>query len=163
MQYWALPEFLCKAAPFASELSYSVSIFTLVAMSINRYHIIFHPFKAKLSRKQCLTIFSLIWIMSLSISSIHLYNYNVKKVNLTKSNDIVQVSRCIIKSSLLFEYHRISLVIVQYVVPLIILCFTYSCIGWHIYWKRPTGFMKRTNQVFYSFEKNRRKVLILKI
>jgi leucokinin receptor len=39
LQRWDLPEFMCKFCPFAQILSVNVSIFTLVAISLDRYKI----------------------------------------------------------------------------------------------------------------------------
>jgi hypothetical protein len=134
-------------------------------MSIDRYHIIFYSFKRfqkKLTSKQCFIIISIIWILSLLISSVHLFNNSIQKFYVLRSNKIVELSRCLTNNLSIFEYYKIILVIIQYVIPVIILCYTYSCIGLHIYFftSPPSSLMKRTNQMFYRFERSRRKVLL---
>lgn len=117
---------MCKIAPFAATLSVNISIITLVALSIDRYYVILHPFKAKLRFKSCFIIVIFIWLFSFAFSSLHLYNFQI--------NEFDTHIRCLpSQNPVYFEYHSIVLVFIQYVIPFIIISFTYTHIGIHIY------------------------------
>jgi leucokinin receptor len=125
LQYWVLPQVLCKIAPFASTLSVNVSIFTLVAISLDRYHAILYPFKPKLRVKSCYIIITAIWLISLLLSSFHLY-----------INDVVD-NRCLPLQPELYEKFLLFLTILQYIIPFVIISFAYFRIGFNIYFDKP--------------------------
>lgn len=69
-----------------------------------------------------------------------------------KSNASVELPRCSIKDKTLFKYHKISVVLIQYVIPFVILSFTYFRIGYSIHY----GIV--IEDANHKQEKNRRKV-----
>lgn len=137
---------MCKVAPFATTLSVNVSIFTLVAISLDRYYVILYPLKPKLRVKQCFKILIFIWIKAVLLSSLHLYNYYVKD---NKPNEL---PRCEHVSFSLFKYHVLILVLIQYVLPFFIISFTYFRIGYHIYYDTSPDAANKIQ------EQNKRKV-----
>jgi hypothetical protein len=136
---------MCKVAPFATTLSVNVSIFTLVAISLDRYYVILYPLKPKLRSKQCFSILALIWITALLLSSLNLYHYYVDE----KDNER---PRCEIINFTIFKFHVITLVFIQYVIPFILISYTYFRIGYHIY------FNVSPDSVNINQDKNKRKV-----
>ena len=71
-----------------------------------------------------------------------------------KSNESIELARCSVKNGVLYKYHKISVVLIQYIIPFIILCFTYFRIGYYI---RYVNTIETTNN--QKQEKNRRKVV----
>ena len=140
---------MCKVAPFSSTLSVNVSILTLVAISLDRYYVILHPFKPKLRVKQCFIILICIWIAAFALSAFHLYTFRIYVYGdrLECAPDLEP------KMFLLFKYHTIFLVVVQYLIPFVIISLTYFRIGYHIY------FDDSPNSVTKNQEKNKRKVI----
>ena len=137
---------MCKVAPFSSTLSVNVSILTLVAISLDRYYVILHPFKPKLRVRQCFIILVCIWIAAFVLSAFHLYTFRIHEFRdrLECGADLSMIK--------LFEYHTIFLVVVQYLIPFVIITLTYFRIGYHIY------FDDSPNSVTKNQEKNKRKV-----
>lgn len=125
LQRWIFPDVMCKIAPFASTLSANVNITTLVAISLDRYHVILHPLEQKLSKKQCIYIILMIWFVSVSMSVGKLFNYTVFY--------FIDQKQCGPESDTLFKYEIIILAILQYIVPFFIISFTYFKIGYNIY------------------------------
>ena len=145
MQKWIFPDIFCKIAPFASTLSVNVSIITLVAISLDRYHVILFPLKPKLRMKQCAYILVLIWIISIGLSSVKLLNFSV---SLTEMGHRI----C---TPLNFYIHRcetIFLVISQFLVPVIIISFAYFRIVHHMY------FSECPNSTTKNQKTNKKKV-----
>jgi hypothetical protein len=133
---------MCKVAPFAATLSVNVSIFTLVAISLDRYYVILYPFRPKMSLTHCYSIIFIIWIAAITISSVNLFNYLV-----------TPDQQCLPNYLALFEWHSVFLVFIQYLVPFLIITFTYFRIGYHIY------FDDSPNSVTKNQGKNKKKVL----
>ena len=147
LQRWIFPRILCKIAPFAATLSVNVSILTLVAISIDRYHVILYPFKQKLRMKQCYFIIIFIWLISLLLSIIKLLNFNSQQ-DLNKN-----VLICGPTDILIHKYETIILIIIQYIIPFILILFTYSRIGFHIYYD------DSPNSVTNNQSQNKKKVI----
>ncbi|KAK6173960.1 hypothetical protein SNE40_017326 [Patella caerulea] len=76
---WVYGEIMCKVTPFLQGTAVSVSVFSMLAISINRYFAIHIPLKAKLifSRQNVAIIIVLIWIASFGAISPLLFVNNV--------------------------------------------------------------------------------------
>ncbi|UXI14324.1 neuropeptide GPCR A24 [Sarcoptes scabiei] len=59
---WPFGELYCKVTNFIAILSVAASVFTLVAISIDRYLAIVHPLRPRMSRKTTVNIIVMIWI-----------------------------------------------------------------------------------------------------
>lgn len=128
----------------------NVSIITLVVVSIERYYVILYPFQAQLRFKYCMLLIVLIWIISILMSSLHLYNF---EINTFDSN-----IRCLpSKNPVLYEYHTIFLVFSQYFIPFIIITFTYTRIAYHLFTD------DSPSSITQNQEQNKRKVSYFQI
>uniref|UniRef100_T1IKZ7 G-protein coupled receptors family 1 profile domain-containing protein n=1 Tax=Strigamia maritima TaxID=126957 RepID=T1IKZ7_STRMM len=65
---WPFGHALCKITNFSSVLSIAASVFTLVAISVDRYIAIMSPLKPRMSRMTTITIVLCIWILSALLS-----------------------------------------------------------------------------------------------
>lgn len=79
LQKWIFPRIACKIAPFAATLSVNVSILTLVAISLDRYHEILSPANSKKTNHETM----------LQNHHIHL-----DSVNHVERGQVVQLHRC---------------------------------------------------------------------
>ena len=61
---WPFGPVMCKAVSFFQSVSVSVSIFTLVAISMERYMAIIHPLRPRLGSIGTLVVIGFIWICS---------------------------------------------------------------------------------------------------
>ena len=147
LQKWIFPRIMCKIAPFASTLSVNVSIFTLIAISLDRYRYVFYPFNRKLKMNGCIKILLIIWFISIILSLVKLFNFDVE-------NDIENnVLTCGPLNKNLHKYETILIVIIQYFGPSILLSFIYIRIGCRFIQNKfvikPTrNSVRRKNQVY---------------
>jgi hypothetical protein len=148
LQRWIFPSILCKIAPFAATLCINVSIFTLVAISIERYRVILYPFNEKLTIKQCYTIIVLIWLISDILGLVKMYNYN------TEFDSDKKVTICGPSYLNLHKYETIFLLVIQYLIPFILILFSYVSIGVHIYTHHSPSSVTKINKI------NRKKVYL---
>ncbi|OXA57810.1 neuropeptide FF receptor 2 [Folsomia candida] len=72
---WLFGDFICKASHYMQGVAVGASVFTLTAMSLDRYLAIRHPLKRKnfVTKKLTLKVIFFIWVISLSMFSPILY------------------------------------------------------------------------------------------
>jgi hypothetical protein len=117
-------------APFASNLSVNVSVYTLCIISLDRYHVIMHPFKEKLSKSHCVIILIAVWIVSFGLSFFRFTNFHVYL------NSDSNIFECAPKSIEYHSYETILLVFTQYIIPFLIISITYFRIAYHLKFDR---------------------------
>ena len=66
--YWILGKFLCHLVPFSMSISVYVSTLTSLAIAVDRYFVIVHPFKPRMKLFVCILLIGVVWIVSISIS-----------------------------------------------------------------------------------------------
>ncbi|CAF0841717.1 unnamed protein product [Adineta steineri] len=160
LQKWVLPHFLCKLAPFVQILSIDVSIYTLVAVSLDRYHVMLHPLKPKLSTKSAFIIFFIIWLIALGSSIPSLFFYNVSFTDeygyqCLPNNDQQKQDNSTIKSYDINKIYIVYNIYSQYIIPFIIISCAYFRIASHLYFSKPVGQTKHQEVI----ARNKRKVL----
>lgn len=162
LQKWVLPHFLCKLAPFVQILSVDVSIYTLVAVSLDRYHVMLHPLKPKLSTKAAFLIFLVIWFIALASSTPSLLFYNVYFKQdfgyqcLPYTHEL-QEQHYVNGTTPPYDIHKIYIVYniySQYLIPFIIISCAYFRIASHLYFSKPVGQTKHQEVI----ARNKRKV-----
>lgn len=58
---WVLGSTICKLVPYLQGVSVCASVYTLVAVAVERYRSISSPWRRRLSSRCCRTIIGLIW------------------------------------------------------------------------------------------------------
>ncbi|XP_052268702.1 RYamide receptor-like [Dreissena polymorpha] len=134
LNYWPFGEVLCPAVLYIQTVAVFLSAYTLVAMSIDRYIVIVHPFKPRISIKQTvLTIFA-IWVVSFAIPLPTYYKSSV----IYHSNTSGQCREDWGNNTHQYTY-GLLLMVLHYFAPLILLLFCYSRIGYTIWVKNIDG------------------------
>ncbi|XP_032873829.1 neuropeptide FF receptor 2 [Amblyraja radiata] len=64
---WPFGNFVCKMSGLIQGISVSASVFTLVAIAVDRFRCIVYPFKQKLNMTVAAIIISVIWVLAVSI------------------------------------------------------------------------------------------------
>jgi hypothetical protein len=118
---------MCKIAPFAATLSVNVSVYTLVLISLDRFLHLVYPFKSNLKTNQIYIILAILWTFSLLLSLIKLINFKTYYIDI---NEDVMI--CGPVDYNIHKIETITLIIIQYVIPFIIISFTYSYIACRI-------------------------------
>jgi hypothetical protein len=164
LQYWPWSPVLCKLAPFASTLNINVSVLTLAAISLDRFKVIFYPLKPKLRFKHFICIISVIWIVSILISSFNLFTYEKRfpsswLANTSRLDDTPYDPSefvCDVVNLTLFKYFLAIEVFIQFVLPLAIITFSVLAIYYKIYLQK-REYADTLNQSTRRI-KNRKKV-----
>uniref|UniRef100_A0A6I8PEE6 Neuropeptide FF receptor 1 n=1 Tax=Ornithorhynchus anatinus TaxID=9258 RepID=A0A6I8PEE6_ORNAN len=64
---WPFDNVMCKMSGLVQGMSVSASVFTLVAIAVERFRCIVHPFRQKLTPKEALVTIVVIWALALAI------------------------------------------------------------------------------------------------
>nr|XP_021145816.1 neuropeptide FF receptor 2 isoform X2 [Columba livia] len=63
---WPFGSLVCKMSGMVQGISVSASVFTLVAIAVNRFRCIVHPFKQKMTISTAVIIIAVIWILAIA-------------------------------------------------------------------------------------------------
>ena len=131
LQKWLLPNFMCSFCPTVQVVSLNLSIFTLVALSIDRHQAITQPFKPRLTKKAGIVIIFFIWIISVTtaVPTFMAFTVVMQEASRSTSNDsqLDLVPVCApygLEQDFVLMYNHL-LVCLQYVVPIIIISIAY--------------------------------------
>lgn len=77
LQKWLLPQFMCSFCPTVQNVSLNLSIFTLVALSLDRHRAVTQPLKPRITKKTGAFIILFIWFISILTSIPTLFAFQV--------------------------------------------------------------------------------------
>ncbi|KAH8306408.1 hypothetical protein KR018_010752, partial [Drosophila ironensis] len=140
LNYWPFGIALCHFVNYSQAVSVLVSAYTLVAISIDRYIAIMWPLRPRITKRYAKFIIGGVWFIALATAF-----------------PIPVVSRLVLPGSPWHEkcekyicremwpsrnqeyYYTLALFTLQFVVPLVVLIFTYTRIAIAVWGKRPPG------------------------
>lgn len=125
LQRWVFSDFMCNVAPFVKILSVNVSVLTLTLIAIDRYMAVIHPLHAGFRKRVAVVVLLVIWLIStLSALPVAFY-YTIQ--NMFRIKDIEERKRCVVKwpSENIRTYYCSYLILLQYLVPLSVITFSY--------------------------------------
>ncbi|XP_067616737.1 tachykinin-like peptides receptor 99D isoform X2 [Eurosta solidaginis] len=139
---WPFGEVYCKISQFIATLSISASVFTLMAISIDRYIAIMKPLEPRMSKECNLGIAALIWAASSTISCPMLFFFTTGEVKLKDGIRIVCYTEWpdgpTNHSQLEYAYNIIFMLF-TYILPIILMTATYSRVGIKLWGSKAIG------------------------
>ena len=141
---WPFGTFMCKFTSFAQSVFVVCTVYTLIAMSIDRYVAIIHPLSQKLTRKQCRILIILLWTFSIIFSSPIFIDMSVRHTCFHRNfNDTIEYSQIICDSlglpSSLQTAYNVATITIIYLLPLCVLSIIYIRLGWQLHRSRAPG------------------------
>ncbi|XP_028028937.1 tachykinin-like peptides receptor 99D isoform X2 [Bombyx mandarina] len=140
---WPFGHFYCKFCQFIAVLSISASVFTLLAISVDRYVAIMSPLQPRLGKRATLGITAAIWAWSSFISSPNLIYFTTENVSLPDGT-----IRCVCyshwpdgmttRSRLEYAYNVLFMVL-TYFMPIIAMTYAYSRVGVELWGSQSIG------------------------
>ncbi|XP_035216198.1 tachykinin-like peptides receptor 99D [Stegodyphus dumicola] len=141
--HWPFGEAYCKISNFIAIVSVAASVFTLMAISIDRYMAIMHPLKPRMSRTTTLNITVWIWILSVILSFPNLL-YSVTSIETFVNGDHRVI--CYMEwpdgpsTESDHEYiYNVVILVVTYVLPITSMTFTYFRVGRELWGSQSIG------------------------
>ncbi|VDP69616.1 unnamed protein product [Echinostoma caproni] len=115
MQSWTLPEAVCKLLPITMGVSVYVSTLTSMAIALDRFFVIVHPFLPRMRIWLCFVIIGTIWIIAVLIS-MPLAVYHQKHHDSQSSREVFTIVSFVLQfvvpcSIISVCYFRISLIL----------------------------------------------------
>lgn len=138
LQRWVLAYFMCTLAPFVTNVSVNVSVFTLTVIAIDRYIAVIYPLKAGFKKQVAAVVLAIIWVVGIS-SSLPMAMYFRVVLTLTSKGDQIPFCNPTWPSMTFGRYYYMYLLVVQYLIPLIIINFSYFRIAFKIWGTKPPG------------------------
>ena len=141
---WPFGTFLCKSTSFAQSVFVVCTVYTLIAMSVDRYVAIIHPLNPKLTRKQCQLFICLLWAFSILFSSPIFIDMDIShtcfRSDPNNTTEYLQtMCQAIRLPQLLQTIYNFATIITVYLIPLCVLTTIYIRLGWHLYQSRVPG------------------------
>ncbi|XP_013138830.1 PREDICTED: neuromedin-K receptor-like [Papilio polytes] len=141
--HWPFGYFYCKFNQFIAVVSISASVFTLMAISIDRYMAIVNPLRPRLGKRATLGIMTAIWLGSALLGSPNLvyfktdFDYlpdgSVREVCYSEWPDGLTT-----RSEIEYIYNVIFMM-VTYFIPIIAMTYTYARIGRELWGSKSIG------------------------
>ncbi|GFT09126.1 probable G-protein coupled receptor 83 [Nephila pilipes] len=158
---WPLGLMLCKCLPFFGAMSVSVSTLTMAFIALDRYQVIAHPMKPRLSYKATIRKVILIWIMAFILSC----PYPLMSDVISNASNGYATRCTIVYPPPSIRFRQIFTVIallLQFVVPLAVSGITYvkTC---YIIWERQSIGEVTQDQVQQHREKKWKTIKMLVI
>ncbi|CEF60142.1 Tachykinin-like peptides receptor 86C [Strongyloides ratti] len=133
---WKFGSFYCAVNSLMGITPICVSVFTMIVLSIDRYLAIVYPLRKRPGKSQTLAIIFLIWFFAILWGLPNFFASKVNKHFFWDSDEkiIYEDQTCSSTNfpdgnqytSFLYKLYNNALFITQYVLPLVILCFTYG-------------------------------------
>ena len=136
--YWPFGAIMCPVVTYAQMVTVFLSAFTLVAISLDRYIAIIYPLRQRMTKKQCILVIALIWLLSLCVCL-----PVVVLSRVVPRQDSLGVERDSCEETWPTYYQKsiysMLIMVLQYICPLVVLLFTYTRIGFVIWVKKTPG------------------------
>ncbi|XP_046743806.1 RYamide receptor isoform X1 [Diprion similis] len=144
LQYWPFGPELCPGVNYSQAVSVLVSAYTLVAISVDRYTAIMWPLKPRMTKRQAKIVILSVWLVALATAS------PIAAVSrlVQPAEQFVKCGRYICHEDWPTNdyryYYSMALLVMQYLIPLLVLMFTYTSIAVVVWGKQIPGEAENT-------------------
>ncbi|ENN71710.1 hypothetical protein YQE_11633, partial [Dendroctonus ponderosae] len=175
LQFWPFGSFMCTFVNYSATLSVFVSAYTLVAISIDKWMLIMYPLKPRISKRSATCIIASVWIFAgITVLPTAIFSVTFqpqgptldeaayRRCNNLPLDKIFEICRFVCTedySSVGAAYgtmYTTVLMVLQYIVPLVVLIFTYTSIAAVIWCHRIPGEAENTRDM--RMARSKRKV-----
>ncbi|XP_039276202.1 RYamide receptor-like [Nilaparvata lugens] len=159
LQYWPFGAPLCHTVSFSQAVSVLVSAYTLVAISVDRYMAIMWPLRPRMGKRHAKVVILLVWVVAIATAlPIPLVTrlYEPSPWHTTCQRSVCNEHW---DSNLARVVYGVTLLVLQYAVPFLVLVFTYTSIAVVVWGKRPPGEAENARDT--RIARSKRKVNII--
>ncbi|ODN04109.1 Neuropeptide Y receptor [Orchesella cincta] len=125
-QYWPFGQFLCFALSPVKPIAVFVSCYTLIALSVDRYMGVKNPLSSRISNKHVKWTIALVWILAV-FTAIPTGLFTAYEIHI-----LTGLPRCgeyAWESEMKEMIYDLSLITLQFLIPVIVLIYTYTRIS----------------------------------
>ncbi|XP_060649288.1 RYamide receptor isoform X1 [Drosophila nasuta] len=140
LSYWPFGTVLCHFVNYLQAVPVLVSAYTLVAISIDRYIAIMWPLRPRITKRYAKFIIAGVWFIALATAfPIPV----VSRIEVPQSPWYIKCEKYICREmwpeAKQDYYYTLALFTLQFILPLLVLIFTYTRIAIAVWGKRPPG------------------------
>ncbi|XP_050293424.1 RYamide receptor [Anthonomus grandis grandis] len=146
LQYWPFGAFMCPLVNYVSTLSVFVSAYTLVAISIDKWLLIIYPLKPRISKRFATGIIAAVWVFAgITVLPTGIFARMIQPPVKDEFDAYQRCDKYLCQEDFteVGEVYGVTyttvLMIFQYIIPLIVLIFTYTSIAAIIWCRRIPG------------------------
>ncbi|CAG0879121.1 unnamed protein product [Darwinula stevensoni] len=156
--HWPFGWTYCKICQFVAVLSVAGSVFTLVAIALDRFTAIMKPLKPRMGRKATLGVIVLIWTMA-SIVSLPMFIFATTTTLHYQNGDMRVLCYTVwpdgASAPSYHEYiYNVVFMVVTYFLPIAVMIYTYSRVGMELWGSQAIGeATQRQNETIHSKRK----------
>nr|XP_019565640.2 RYamide receptor-like [Aedes albopictus] len=139
LQYWPFGAVICRIVNYSQAISVLVSAYTMIAISADRYLAIMWPFKPRVTKRLARILILLVWIGALvTAAPIPVFSTLIQP---TEFYDACDLSICteVWPDDHSDHSYSITLITLQFLLPLLVLITTYVQIACKVWAKTPPG------------------------
>ncbi|CAL1542635.1 unnamed protein product [Lymnaea stagnalis] len=158
LEHWPFGAALCPIVPYLQVGIVFQNAYTMLAMSLERYLAIMHPFMRRLGKRRCLQVVALCWVLAFMTPIPTAVTSQIEYKNDTDQTQGYCNERWATKKQQ-FSY-SLTIMILQYFVPLAVLVYTYAQIVRVIWLKdmpAPAELLSQNSKEEGSHQKNSNK------
>ncbi|XP_034829895.1 RYamide receptor-like [Maniola hyperantus] len=139
LRYWPFGSVMCKVVNYSQAVSVLVSAYTLLAISIDRYFVIMHPLKPRLSKMAAKLVMSAVWSGALATAAPILIVSQLQKPSMW--HQVCELDICSERwaNAEQSAQYTWALLVLQFALPLCALICTYGRIAYVVWAVRPPG------------------------
>ncbi len=117
---------LCHLINFTMGVSVYVSTLTSLAIALDRYFVIVHPFKPRMKLSVCIFLIGVVWIVSISVSlPLAIYiELQPSEVNGTDTGNVKCQESW--PSPMSRRFHNLASLVLQYIIPFTVITYSYA-------------------------------------
>ncbi|EDS27732.1 neuropeptide Y receptor [Culex quinquefasciatus] len=139
LQYWPFGALICRIVNYSQAISVLISAYTMIAISADRYLAIMWPLKPRLTKRTTKILIALVWAGALlTAAPIPLFSTLVQPIDYYDQCDLSICTEVWPDPDSDHSY-SVTLMTLQFVLPLVVLIFTYVRIALKVWAKAPPG------------------------
>ncbi|MBZ3879377.1 Neuropeptide FF receptor 2 [Sciurus carolinensis] len=163
---WPFGNTMCKISGLVQGISVAASVFTLVAIAVDRFRCVVHPFKPKLTVKTAFVIIVIIWVLAITIMSpsavmLHVQEekyYQVKLNSLNKTSPVYWCREDWPHQEMRKIYTTVLFTTI-YLAPLSLIVIMYGRIGISLFKSAVPHTGKQSQEQWHVVSKKKQKVI----
>ncbi|XP_018330167.1 tachykinin-like peptides receptor 99D isoform X2 [Agrilus planipennis] len=161
--HWPFGNIYCKIAQFIAVLSICASVFSLMAISVDRYMAIMTPLKPRMGRMATVLVAISTWVLGILISSPQLIFYTTYEETFSDGEKRIVCYGEWPDGDTINSFHEyiynVFFTVITYVIPIASMTFTYARIGIELWGSQSIG--ESTQRQIENIKSKRRVVKMM--
>ncbi|XP_078576727.1 neuropeptide FF receptor 2-like [Branchiostoma floridae x Branchiostoma japonicum] len=156
---WPFGDVMCKLTPAVQVVSVAASVFTLVAIAVDRFYSVVHPTEPKITIRGVQKIVIAVWLLALFIMVPQVLLIEDKTMTFNFFKETLSLHICAETSQLWRKVYTVLLFATCYLIPLAVIVLLYIRIGLKVWEKPVPGGQHAPTQVKQASWKRKVKVV----